>query len=46
MGSSAAAPVAREIWEGIYGVKGKAALPGGRAPERLPVIRKDGTVAQ
>ncbi|MFC6080044.1 penicillin-binding protein 2 [Sphaerisporangium aureirubrum] len=45
-GAMAAAPAAREIWEGIYGVKGKAALPGGRPPDRLPVIRKDGTVAQ
>ncbi|WP_214417306.1 penicillin-binding protein 2 [Sphaerisporangium fuscum] len=44
-GAMAAAPAAREIWEGIYGIKGKPALPDGKPVERLPVIRKDGTVA-
>lgn len=45
-GAMAAAPAAREIYEGIYGIKGKAALPGGRPADRLPAIRKDGTVVQ
>ncbi|MEV6981291.1 penicillin-binding protein 2 [Sphaerisporangium sp. NPDC051017] len=45
-GAMAAAPAAREIWEGIYGIKGPAALPGGKPVERLPSIRRDGTVVQ
>lgn len=45
-GAMAAAPAAREIWEAIYGIKGKAALPGGRPPDRLPTINADGTVAE
>jgi len=36
-GADAAAPAAREIWSGIYGLEGKrAALPGGRLTDRLP----------
>ncbi|GII81082.1 penicillin-binding protein 2 [Sphaerisporangium rufum] len=45
-GAMAAAPAAREIYEGIYGIKGTAALPGGRPVERLPKIRRDGTVVR
>ncbi|MFC4531920.1 penicillin-binding protein 2 [Sphaerisporangium dianthi] len=45
-GAMAAAPAAREIYEGIYGIKGKAALPGGKPVERLPKISRDGTVVQ
>ncbi|GAA0365850.1 penicillin-binding protein 2 [Microbispora corallina] len=52
-GAATAAPAVRRIWEGIFGLgKGednkpvKAAMPDGRPPTRLPVIRKDGTVAQ
>ena len=47
MGAETAAPAVRRIYEGIYGLGGKpAALPGGRPPERPPVIAPDGTVAQ
>ncbi|MFC4589529.1 penicillin-binding protein 2 [Sphaerisporangium corydalis] len=45
-GAMAAAPAAREIYEGIYGIKGKAALPDGKPATRLPAIRRDGTVVQ
>ncbi len=45
-GASTAAPMVREVYEGIYGLDGKpAALPGGRLPAALPVVRPDGTVA-
>ncbi|WP_165634937.1 penicillin-binding protein 2 [Thermostaphylospora chromogena] len=48
-GASAAAPVVREIYEGIYGITPegetvKPALPGGKPAQKLPVIRPDGTV--
>jgi penicillin-binding protein 2 len=50
-GAETAAPAARRIWEGIFGIgkagdnkPTKAALPGGRPVTRLPVIRQDGTV--
>ncbi|MCC5577897.1 penicillin-binding protein 2 [Microtetraspora sp. AC03309] len=52
-GAESAAPAARQIWEGIYGLgkneNGKqraAALPSGHPVEHLPVIKQDGTVAQ
>jgi penicillin-binding protein 2 len=46
MGAETAAPAVRKIYEGLYGLNGKpAALPGGRPPERPPVIAPDGTVA-
>ncbi|WP_352231836.1 penicillin-binding protein 2 [Microtetraspora sp. NBRC 16547] len=52
-GAETAAPAVRRIWEGIYGLGKndngkplKAALPSGHPVERLPVIRRDGTVAQ
>lgn len=51
-GASTAAPAARRIWEGIYGIgkdengkPRKPALPGGQPPARLPVI-KDGAAVQ
>jgi penicillin-binding protein 2 len=41
-GAEAAAPAAREIWSGIYGLEGKkAALPGGRLATRLPDPAKE-----
>jgi len=44
-GSTTAAPLVREVYEGIYGTGGRrAALPGGRLPP-LPVVRDDGTLA-
>lgn len=40
LGSRAAAPMAREIFEGIYGLNGhKPALPGGNPPTKLPEIK-------
>ncbi|GGL17788.1 penicillin-binding protein 2 [Planomonospora parontospora] len=50
LGSAAAAPAVRKIYEGIYGFtpKGKpapAALPGGAPAARPPVIKQDGTLA-
>ncbi|WP_344861908.1 penicillin-binding protein 2 [Planomonospora alba] len=49
LGSAAAAPAVRKIYEGIYGFtpKGKPApkaLPAGAPPARPPVIKKDGTL--
>ncbi|WP_327090538.1 penicillin-binding protein 2 [Nonomuraea sp. NBC_01738] len=46
MGGSTAAPAVREIYEGIYGFKGPAALPDGRPAAKLPLIARDGTVAR
>jgi penicillin-binding protein 2 len=40
-GGTVAAPMVREVYDGIYGPEG---LPGGRLPEQLPVVRPDGTV--
>ncbi|QYC43970.1 Stage V sporulation protein D [Nonomuraea coxensis DSM 45129] len=45
MGAQTAAPAAREIYEGIYGIKRTPAVPGGRLTTKLPVFRPDGTVA-
>jgi penicillin-binding protein 2 len=51
-GGGNAAPVARDIYESIFGVSGsrvdpsKASLPNGELPEELPTIRPDGTVVQ
>ena len=44
MGSQTAAPAAREIYEGIFGIKRPAALPGGKPVSRLPRFAPDGTV--
>ncbi|MEV0151804.1 MULTISPECIES: penicillin-binding protein 2 [unclassified Nonomuraea] len=46
MGAQTAAPIAREIYEGIYGFKGPAVLPGGKPASRLPKFAPDGTVAR
>jgi penicillin-binding protein 2 len=38
-GADAAAPAARRIWDGIYGLEGqKAALPGGQFPTTIPKV--------
>jgi penicillin-binding protein 2 len=43
-GADVSAPAVRQIWEGIYGLKGqKAALPGGRLPG-LPHISPAGQI--
>lgn len=45
-GSTVAAPMVREVYDGIYGGSGRpAALPGGRLPTLLPTVRADGSVA-
>jgi penicillin-binding protein 2 len=48
-GGQHAAPVAREIWDGIFGLGGHKRLPGlgadGSLPAKLPVVRADGTIA-
>jgi len=44
MGAETAAPAVRRIYEGIYGIGRKPALPNGRPPDRPPVIAPDGTV--
>ncbi|GAA3724478.1 penicillin-binding protein 2 [Salinactinospora qingdaonensis] len=54
-GGAAAAPVARRVYEAIYGfgaagdrdeddAQAKPALPGGKPPEELPNVRPDGTI--
>ncbi|MER6948895.1 penicillin-binding protein 2 [Nonomuraea sp. NPDC000554] len=44
MGASTAAPAAREIYEGIFGIKRPPALPHGRTASVLPRFAPDGTV--
>ncbi len=40
-GATTAAPLVREVYEGIYGLDGRrAALHGGRLPDRLPDLRR------
>ncbi len=49
-GSGTSAPIVKDIYSSIYGIKdnkivpGKAALPGGNPPAALPDIRADGTL--
>ena len=45
-GGTTAAPIARAIYDGMYGLEGKKAVlgPGGTLPQALPVIRLDGSV--
>ncbi|MDX6285879.1 MAG: penicillin-binding protein 2 [Frankiales bacterium] len=44
-GGKVAAPAARAVWEGIYGLHGhRPALAGGAPPAALPVFFTDGTV--
>jgi penicillin-binding protein 2 len=46
-GGTTAAPIAREIWDAMYGFSGKKPLlgPGGVLPDKLPIVRSDGTIA-
>jgi penicillin-binding protein 2 len=45
-GGTTAGPIARKIWDGIYGLEGQQAqLAGGVLPASLPVVRTDGTIA-
>ena len=44
-GAQFAAPTAKEIYQGIYGVGRPAALPGGKLPTALPRVNKDGTIS-
>ncbi len=45
-GGTVAAPMVREVYDGIYGAPGReAALPGGRLPALLPTVRPDGSIA-
>lgn len=45
-GATTAAPAAREIWEGMYGLKkgAPAALVGGKLPDKLPRLSSDGSI--
>jgi penicillin-binding protein 2 len=44
-GGTTAAPITREIYDGMYGLEGKAALlKNGELPSALPVVRPDGTL--
>jgi penicillin-binding protein 2 len=46
-GGTTAAPIARKIYDALYGLEGQKRLlnPTGALPTALPVIRPDGTVA-
>ncbi|MFD0772742.1 penicillin-binding protein 2 [Streptomonospora algeriensis] len=45
-GGSAAAPLVRKIYEGIYGFAGaEPALPSGTPPTATPSVREDGSIA-
>jgi penicillin-binding protein 2 len=44
-GATYAAPAAKEIWKAIYGVGRPGTLPGGKPPEKLPTVNKDGTIS-
>jgi penicillin-binding protein 2 len=46
-GGTTAAPVARRIYDAMYGFRGHQALlgPGGVLPSALPVVRPDGNIA-
>jgi penicillin-binding protein 2 len=49
-GATTSAPIVRDVYAAIFGVKGSerrkgsAALPGGKPPPALPTIRPDGTI--
>ncbi|HUR52465.1 MAG TPA: penicillin-binding transpeptidase domain-containing protein, partial [Mycobacteriales bacterium] len=47
-GGTTAAPVARKIWDGIYGLEGakRVLLPGGALPTKLPVVMPDGSIGR
>jgi len=42
-GSGTSAPSVRKIYEALFGIEGKPALPGRTPPVRLPKVRPDGT---
>jgi len=44
-GAQYAGPVAKRIYQAIYGVGQPAALAGGKPPATLPKINRDGTIA-
>lgn len=44
-GAEYAAPVAKEIYQALYGVGRPGALPGGKPPAELPRLSRDGTFA-
>jgi penicillin-binding protein 2 len=45
-GGTTAAPIARKIWDAIYGLENtKSDLKQGALPTGLPVVRNDGTIA-
>jgi penicillin-binding protein 2 len=45
-GGTTSAPIARKIWDAIYGLEGaKSSLKAGTLPTGLPVVRLDGTIA-
>lgn len=45
-GGTSAAPIARKIWDAMYGLEGAKPVlsPGGVLPASLPVVRPDGSV--
>jgi penicillin-binding protein 2 len=47
-GGTTAAPIARKIWDGIYGLEGAKPLlgPGGSLPTSLPVVLPDGSIGR
>jgi penicillin-binding protein 2 len=47
-GGTTAAPIARKIWDGIYGLEGSRPLllPGGKLPATLPVVLPDGSIGR
>jgi penicillin-binding protein 2 len=47
-GGTTAAPIARKIWDGIYGLEGKKRVlgPGGTLPTKLPVVMPDGSIGR
>ena len=44
-GGTTAAPIARAIYDGMYGLEGKKGVLGNGLPTALPVVRTDGSVA-
>jgi penicillin-binding protein 2 len=47
-GGTTAAPIARKIWDGMYGLEHakRALLPGGTLPTTLPVVLPDGSIGR
>ncbi|MGB8650871.1 MAG: penicillin-binding protein 2, partial [Mycobacteriales bacterium] len=47
-GGTTAAPIARKIWDGMYGLEGSKAVlgPGGTLPGTLPVVMPDGSIGR